>query len=920
MVAQPIGVVGRQPADLANQAEQCRPANRWAEHRAHHRIDALEGIVGSSPHGGVDRHQQLRRHGLEGRIDEFVLRREPVQDGLFANTDLTGDLVERDRVDASRPEEVDGHVEDALPSGDVGHPLVLASTVYQLVEAVLDMDPVIAESLAGKRIAITGSTGFVGTALVERLLRCVPDCELVLLVRPGRRSTADQRARKEILRNDAFDRLREQYGDEFDTVVGGRVTAVAGDVSTDGLGLSDDDRQLFTGCDVIIHSAATVSFDSPLDQAVEINLLGPTRIAALCNELGVTPHLVAVSTCYVAGNRRGNAPEELVSEGPFDLNLNWRLEVEAARRLKGDNEAASRLPDQLVRFRKAARAELGAAGAPALAAKTEQLRERWVKDQLVTAGRARAASLGWPDAYAYTKALGEQALTDTKGAVPVSIVRPSIIESAWAEPKPGWIRGFRMAEPVIISYARGLLKEFPGVPEGTVDVIPVDMVVAAIIAVAAAGPETAPPITQVASGGINPLKYRTLVDNVSAWFTEHPLYDAEGQPIVVPEWTFPGRGRVQAQLTRAKKVITRGEKALQTLPLRGKQAELSATLESKRMEVERALEYVELYGLYTECEAIYQVDHLMSLWDGLDEHDQATFAFDPRLVEWPRYVTEIHLPSIIEHARVKTTPGKTRGTDRMERLRRQVLDPKRHVAAFDLENTLISSNVVESYSWLATRRLDTPERIRYVARTLVEAPGLLKLDRIDRTDFLRHFYRRYEDAPVEQIAEDAREMLTELILTKSFPDGLRRVREHRALGHRTVLITGALSFNVAGLAPLFDEIVAAEMSVRPDGTYSGEMISVPPTGEARAQILADYCAAEGLRLDECVAYADSSSDLPLFEAVGFPVAVNPETRLAAIARKRGWLVEHWSKAPGGPRPLLPIGPLMVERERRRVFR
>jgi alcohol-forming fatty acyl-CoA reductase len=44
--------------------------------------------------------------------------------------------------------------------------------------------------------------------------------------------------------------------------------------------------------------------------------------------------------------------------------------------------------------------------------------------------------------------------------------------------------------------------------------------------------------------------------------------------------------------------------------------------------------------------------------------------------------------------------------------------------------------------------------------------------------------------------------------------------------------------------------------------------------------------------------------------------VNPETRLAAIARKRGWLVEQWSRAPGGPRPLLPIGPLLSARERR----
>jgi len=48
--------------------------------------------------------------------------------------------------------------------------------------------------------------------------------------------------------------------------------------------------------------------------------------------------------------------------------------------------------------------------------------------------------------------------------------------------------------------------------------------------------------------------------------------------------------------------------------------------------------------------------------------------------------------------------------------------------------------------------------------------------------------------------------------------------------------------------------------------------------------------------------------------------VNPETRLAAVARKRGWLVEHWAKASGGPRSLLPIGGLLVERERNRSFR
>jgi HAD superfamily hydrolase (TIGR01490 family) len=771
---------------------------------------------------------------------------------------------------------------------------------------------VIAAALAGKRILVTGATGFLGTAVVERLLRSVPDCEVALLVRAGRRSSAAQRVQREIIRNDAFDRLRAEAG-PVDDLIARRVTVLTGDVTSDGLGLSEPDLAVVAACDIVIHSAAAVSFDSPLDGAVEVNLLGPTRIVETLHRLGVTPHLVAVSTCYVAGNRRGAAPEALTSEGPFDLGVDWRTEVAAARRARTEAEDASRSPAMLATFRKEARRELGAAGTPALAAKTEQRRERWVADRMVQAGRARASSLGWPDAYAYTKALGEQALMDNKGAVPVSIVRPSIIESALAEPKPGWIRGFRMAEPVIISYARGLLKQFPGVPEGTVDVIPVDLVVAAVLTVAALGPQNAPAITQVASGSINPLKYRVLVDTAEGWFREHPLYDASGQPIEVPEWSFPGRGRVQRQLNQARALVERGERVLQALPLRGKQATLSARLEERRSDLERALSYVELYGAYAECEAIYRVDNLLAMWDRLDDDDRRRFAFDPRAIDWISYIRDVHLPSVVLHARVKTTPGKSRTESRTTRLRTQVLAPERHMAAFDLENTLIASNVVESYSWLATRRLPVDDRVRFVGRTLREAPYLLALDRRDRGDFLRYFYRRYDGAPVAQIDDDAAELFSALILTKSFPAAIRRVREHKRVGHRTVLITGALSFVVAPLRPLFDEIIAADMRVKPDGTYAGELLDVPPTGETRAQLLADYCDAEGLRLSESVAYADSTSDLPMLEAVGFPVAVNPETRLAALARKRGWLVEQWDKASGGPRPLLPIAPAWHER-------
>ena len=95
---------------------------------------------------------------------------------------------------------------------------------------------------------------------------------------------------------------------------------------------------------------------------------------------------------------------------------------------------------------------------------------------------------------------------------------------------------------------------------------------------------------------------------------------------------------------------------------------------------------------------------------------------------------------------------------------------------------------------------------------------------------------------------------------------------------------------------------------------------MPPTGETRAQILADYCAAEGLDLAESVAYADSTSDLPMLEAVGFPVAVNPETRLAAHRPQAGLagraVVEGARRAAAAPadRPAA-VGPPAPRRRR-----
>ena len=546
---------------------------------------------------------------------------------------------------------------------------------------------------------------------------------------------------------------------------------------------------------------------------------------------------------------KGEAKEELLSENRFSLDIDWEDEVKAARRLRDDLQAASRQADRLNGFTKQARNEIGGAGDHLLAARAEKIREEWVRTELVDAGTARAHSLGWPDAYPFTKAMGERVLVEQwAGTVPITFVRPSIIESALAEPRPGWIRGFRMAEPIIISYARGLLREFPGVPEGIIDVIPVDLVVAAILGVAAHGPDPdGPTVYHVASGVRNPLPYGHLVELAEDWFSRNPLYDERGQPISVPEWSFPGRGRVQRQLRRADQAMTVVERLLTALPVRGKQAELAARIEDRHALAKRALGYVELYGAYTETDARYRVDRLLTLWDTFDDEDHADVLLRPRR----------HRLGPLRAQRAPPLGGRARpGAHHLGPLGGREASragPPGHPVGRPASGRVrpgAHPDGVERGRHLCLAGQPPPpagRRAKFVADLLRQAPSLLALDRRDRGDFLRSFYRRFEGAPIAQLRADSWELFHTQLLTRSFPEGFARVRAHRALGHRTLLITGALDFIIEPVRPLFDDIVCAQMEER-NGLLTGHLTNLPPIGEARALVLADYAHAHDLSL------------------------------------------------------------------------
>ena len=163
----------------------------------------------------------------------------------------------------------------------------------------------IREGLTGKRILMTGATGFLGTALFERLLTDIPVERVDLLIRrdaPARLRT--------MLGGAAFKPAAERVGgvEALRELAATKVRALPADLTGGPIPVGDD-------IDLVIHTAATVSFDPPVDDAFETNLLGTL---ALYEASGGRP-FIHVSTAYVAGLTRGTQPEELLSRP-----LRWR--------------------------------------------------------------------------------------------------------------------------------------------------------------------------------------------------------------------------------------------------------------------------------------------------------------------------------------------------------------------------------------------------------------------------------------------------------------------------------------------------------------------------------------------------------------------------------------------------------------------
>lgn len=736
--------------------------------------------------------------------------------------------------------------------------------------------------LGSARILLTGGTGFVGQAILERLLSGHPGTTVLVLARPKGELSAQQRV-EALLEKPVFSRWRATLGDEAARRrFAERVQVVEGDLGA----LGPEPERL----DLVLHSASSVNFDDPIDRAFATNVTGVAKLYQGLLDAGADPHVVHISTAYVNAARKGP-----VIEGPVEHEADWRAEEQAARSARTRVDERSRAPEELRRFLKAARQDVGKVGPQAVAEATEAARRAWVDAELVEYGRARAQSLGWTDAYTLTKALAERLAEELwlGGEHRLSIVRPSIIESALRHPYPGWIDGFKVADPLIVAYGRGHLPEFPGIPDSVLDVVPVDFVVnAALAAAATAAPRHRARYFHVVSGTSNPLPMHQMYENIRAYYTAHPIPGADG-PTSVPAWQFPGGIRFEASLSRKEVGAKVGASVLSRLPATPKARELADSLASAEKKLRALHRFSELYQAYVQAEVVFDDAATRTLDAETSAGPPDDAGFDVTAIDWAHYLQEIHLPSIA------ALPRRSRRAQD-ERTREPLAPGGDVLAVFDLEGTVLHANLVQQYLWLRDAERDVTAVPREFTKILALLPRYLAAERRDRSEFIRSFLRLHKGMRVDDIKRYLDGRAGRRLRAHLLADALARVEEHRAAGHHTVLVTGGVDLLADVAAPWFDEVVASGLHSR-DGVLTGYLAAPPVVGEARAAWLRGYAASGGFDLAKSYGYGDSQADTSWLRLLGNPVAVNPDQRLYGYARAHHWDVVEWRRT-GVPRP------------------
>lgn len=217
-------------------------------------------------------------------------------------------------------------------------------------------------------------------------------------------------------------------------------------------------------------------------------------------------------------------------------------------------------------------------------------------------------------------------------------------------------------------------------------------------------------------------------------------------------------------------------------------------------------------------------------------------------------------------------------------------------AFFDLDKTLMAGSSGMEFARVARRR------------------GLITRSQIFRwgRDHLRYRLRGATDEQTNEVLKMARETLSNIserqmermapeilagVLPRVYPEMLEEIQSHQDAGRRTFIVSAAGHNIVESLAAALgmDGGVGTRYVVNDEGVYSGRLNGRFVYGPGKVEAMKELADQHGLDLEASWAYSDSASDLPMLEAVGHAVAVNPDSPLARVAKQEGWQVMRFDR-------------------------
>ncbi|KAH9326773.1 hypothetical protein KI387_006951, partial [Taxus chinensis] len=400
----------------------------------------------------------------------------------------------------------------------------------------------IVDFLKDKNFLITGATGFLakGTdsdvmfhleiaVLIEKIIRMQPQVgKIFVLIKAKDYEAALQRLKNEaslgfnscfdlVIYSGLFKCIQETYGNEYEKFMLRKLVPVVGNITGHNLGMQPNvAEELSQDVDIVLNSAANTTFDERYEVALEINTKGTRRLLEFAKGCHRLQLFLQISTAYVNGQREGRVLEKPFQIGDTIAREKARLEHGQSPPML-DIEAEFELANKTLEVN-------------SMALDVEKQLIQSMKDL----GMERAQTYGWQDTYVFTKAMGEMLINNGRGDLPVVIVRPSVIESTYSDPFPGWMEGNRMMDPIILYYGKGQLCGFLADPNGVLDVVPADMVVnATLAAMAKHAGKPGLDVYHVGSSVANPLKFGELARLVTQHFKSNPYLDNKGKPVTV---------------------------------------------------------------------------------------------------------------------------------------------------------------------------------------------------------------------------------------------------------------------------------------------------------------------------------------------------------------------------------------------------